>query len=212
MPSERFPSNLPMRSELARKSIHLAGLILPVGYVALGPDRARPALVAIAAIVLLADVLRTRWGFARRTYDTAFAGWSRAEEKRRLTGASYLAIGNALAGLLLPQSIAPIAMTFGVVGDPAAALIGKRLGQRTWRAGKTFLGSISCLAFSFAGGVATSAAASAYAPELSVPWHVVMAGAAAAALAEGVSGRLDDNLTIPIVGGLTMWAAIALGV
>ena len=211
-----FSSRLSLHQELGRKSFHVVGVVLPIGYVVLGPAVMRPFLLGLTAFVLLADVLRLRWGFARRVYRAAFARWSRGAEEHGLTGASMFVLAQTVAALIFPPCIAAVAMVFGVLGDPAAGLVGKRYGQYHWRPGKSLRGSVACLLVSFIGGTVCAgvhgslAHLGVRAPE-PLGWWVILPGAVAATLAEGMSGRISDNLTVPLAGGLVMWGMLAVG-
>ena len=215
-----FAPRLSLRQEWGRKSFHVAGVVLPAGYVLVGPERAAACLLGLTALVVTADLLRLHWGFARRVYRATFARWSRGDEAHRLTGASMFIIAQTVTALIFPRCVAPVAMMFGALGDPAAALAGKRFGRYQWRRGKSLCGSAACLLASFVGGIAcTGIACTGMQGSLAglglssspcIAWWVVLPGAVAATLAEGLSGRVNDNLTIPIAGGLAMWAVAAL--
>ena len=91
-------------------------------------------------------------------------------------------------------------------GDPFAAIIGRRFGRIRLPGGRSLEGS---LAFVVAGTVMSL-------PVLWLAHHltfgaalgVAAIGASAGALAEVLSGRLDDNFTIPLFAGLAAWAGI----
>jgi dolichol kinase len=184
--------------ELGRKSIHLAGAVLPAFYVIVGPGIAVPSLVGLAILVPIGDALRIRVELFGRVLGYLFGQVIRSEEDTRLTGASWYVIGQALTALLFPPDVVPVAMTFLILGDTAAALVGRRWGTHTWVPGKTVEGTIAFVVASFAGGAAW----------FLLPWYVVLVGALAAAAAEVVVRGIDDNLSIPLCGGLVMWALL----
>lgn len=193
------PSDLSVRHEFWRKAIHLLGLSLPLAYVGLGRGIVVPLMLLGCAAVVGADVARILWHPARRWYGAIFGSLTRTTEDRRLTGASMLMLSQTATALLFPSPVVPVAMTFGVVGDVAAALAGRRFGRVHWRSGKSIAGSLACLVVSFLGGVVW----------MTLPPWVVFAGALAGTLAEGVLSHLDDNLTIPLASGLVMSAFVA---
>ena len=197
----QFAPRLPLRQEIGRKLIHVLGFLLPVAYVLFGRGVMIPLMLLGCILVLGADVARLYLPPAHALYVRLFGRLTRSAEEQRLTGASVLMIGQTLAVLLFPPVIAPAAMTFGVTGDVAAALIGARYGRLHWRQGKSIAGIAACLVAAFLGGLVWGRLA----------WPVVLAGAGAATLAEALPVRLDDNLTIPLVGGAVMWALVGLG-
>jgi dolichol kinase len=83
------------------------------------------------------------------------------------------------------------------VGDPAAAVVGKRWGRRRFSNGKSLAGS---LGFAGAAGIASAAYLALWHPELGAAATLALAAVAATsgALVELWSGRVDDNLTIPV--------------
>jgi len=193
------PLGLTVRQEVGRKLIHLLGLSLPLAYVTLGRDVGILLMLVGCVVIVGADVARLFWSPAQVFYDHLFGKLTRKREERRLTGASVLMLGQTATALVFPPSVVPVAMTFGVLGDVAAALVGRRFGHVHWYQGKSVAGSLACLVASFFGGFVWC----------TLPPVVVLAGAFAAALAEGFLVALDDNLTIPLLGGLVMWALVA---
>jgi dolichol kinase len=198
--SGRFSPRLSVRREIERKVFHLVGLILPAGYILLGQSVARNLMLVGLAVVVCADVLRLRWSYARYVYDRYFAFLSRDTERTGPTGATLFMLAQTVTALVFPTAIVPVAMSFGIIGDPAAAIAGKYWGGPQWRPGKTLIGTGACLVASFGAGILWG----------TLDWWIVVIGAVVAALVEGISGRINDNLTIPTIGGLVMWGITLL--
>jgi dolichol kinase len=196
-----FERHLTPSREIKRKLFHLLGLILPAGYSYLGPETARPLMLIGLACVVLLDLARLYWPLARSAYSRFFASLSRDSERHQLTGATQFMAAQTFCAFVFPPEIAPVAMVFGVVGDVAAAVVGKTLGGPEWRRGKTIAGSIGCFCASFAVGMAW----------MTLGWETVLIGAVAATLAEALVTRVNDNLVVPTLGGAAMWIAVALG-
>lgn len=118
----------------------------------------------------------------------------------------------ATAWLLLLATTSVNAANVGVLalafGDPIAGLVGRKLGRRKLLANKTVEGSIAFL-------LATTTIGATYLAWLSgVTIGAALATAALAglvgAVAELLSTRVDDNLSVPVLAG---WAAaLALAV
>ncbi len=126
----------------------------------------------------------------------------KSAEDRNLTGATYIAISALVAFLVFEKPVAIAAIFFLSLGDPAAALVGVRVG------GPRILGKSpwGTLAFFL---VALAAAGVLSASDV-LPFHWGLAvGAAVAALVELFPTRLDDNLTVPLVSGAVMtWVGV----
>lgn len=118
-------------------------------------------------------------------------------EDRKITGATYIALSALVAFLLFDKPVAITAMFFLSVGDPIAALVGRRLrGPRLL--GKSPGGTLAFFAVAIAVAGVLSAGG-----VVSFGWALV-AGAAVAAIVELVPLVLDDNVTIPLVSGAAM--------
>ncbi len=96
-----------------------------------------------------------------------------------------------------PACVAGVAVL--ALADPAAGFVGRRWGRTRIRHGRSLEGS---LAFVVAGTVAAALALTLF-ERVPVGTAVLQAAAAAlaGALAEIVSSKLDDNLTIPLAAG-----------
>ena len=118
-------------------------------------------------------------------------------EGRRITGATYIALSALAAFLLFDKPIAIAALFFLSLGDPAAALVGTRMGGvRVF--GKSPLGTLAFMMVSL--GVAGVLSAGGVVP---LHWGLA-AGAGVAALVELTPLVLDDNVTIPLISGAAM--------
>ncbi|MBI4312322.1 MAG: hypothetical protein HY681_11145 [Chloroflexi bacterium] len=154
----------------------------------------------LAALVALAITLETA-RFAAPGLNAWFVRWFRPclkeSESRKVTGSTYLAIGALACFIFFDQRVAVPAMLFLAVGDPTAALVGRRApGPRVW--GKSPAGTLAFFAVAVAAvwGLALGG-------HVEFRWALV-AGAAAAALAELLPVPLDDNLTVPLAAGAVM--------
>jgi len=105
-----------------------------------------------------------------------------------------------------------VAAAWGILafGDGAATLVGRRFGRTRlpWNADKTWAGTCAFAIAGAAGGVALAAWARtgmAFPPSLAALIMATCAAALAAAFAETVPSRLDDNLAVPAVAALVLW-------
>ena len=121
----------------------------------------------------------------------------RSGEQYRLTGASYLLLGTLSAFVFFEQDIAILAVLFLAFGDPAAAVVGQRLGKG-WFYGKSPFGTMGMVAVSLA-VIATLHGVGA----IEFKW-IFVAGALIAALVELLPLPVNDNFTIPMSAGVIM--------
>ena len=155
------------------------------------------ALAALTAAGFVLDLARFRLGWLNRLFLRWLAPLLKAEESRRVTGATYMALAALLVFVFFDRTVAVAALLFLSLGDPAAALVGMRMpGPRLF--GKSLGGTTAFIAASWCVvGILLATGVVEY------HWGL-MAGAVVAALVELAPVPLDDNLTVPIAAGLAM--------
>ncbi len=143
------------------------------------------------------DLLRFRIEWLNRQFLHWLSPLLKSDEGRRLTGATYMLIGALLTFLLFGKEVAIPAFLFLSLGDPAAAVVGRRTpGPRIF--GKSPGGTVAFVALGLvAVGVLTGSGAVEY------HWGMLV-GAVIAGLVELTPGYPDDNLTIPLIAGASM--------
>lgn len=195
-----FRPSAAVKRELHRKAIHLASVAIPLLVWWVPRAVALAVLVPTAAVALLVEGLRLkarapRYHFLRRTRTML-----RARERRRFTGATYMAAAYASAVLLFPTPVAVLAMLYNGVGDAVAALVGRRWGRHRLRSGKSWEGAAAGFTANLVVGLLLPGIAT-------VP---AFAGALAAALLEIADLPPDDNLWVTLGGGAVVWSAVLL--
>lgn len=131
-------------------------------------------------------------------------------EAHRINSATFYATSIAL--LATTREIVPCAIalvTLGL-GDPIAAIVGRRWGRVRWVNGRSVEGTLAFVVSATIGGVALlmGAHGSALAPALAVAGAAALLGA----LAELYSRKIDDNLAIPVTAWVGAFvAALAIG-
>jgi dolichol kinase len=181
-------------AELKRKAIHLlAGLAIPVGYELLPEFWGRWILILATVGVTGVDFLRLRHPFFKRLFMEYFAPLIRRHERSALTGASYLLISSLVCALVFDKPVAVAAISFLVVGDTMAAVVGRTWG-RVKLFDKTLKGSLACFV--------SCALCVLLVPHL--PLWVGLAGAGVATVVELLPIPVDDNLRIAILSGWVM--------
>ncbi len=186
-----------LRYESLRKLIHLSTVAAPLALWVLPRVAALTLLGAAVAIALSVEWARhhVRWAryhFLRRTRRLL-----RTSERGGVSGATYMAVGYFAAALFFPKPVAVTAMLFNAFGDGAAGLIGRRWGRRRTRWGKSWEG--------WAAGLLVNCAVGLMVPGISP--IAAVAGGIAAATIEFVPIPLDDNLSVPVGGGVALLLA-----
>lgn len=192
-----------------RNLFHFAnGLVcLALLHYLLTPTGVMITAIGFALFCWTMEALRVRYDAVTRVFMWVLGPIAHPHEHHRVNSSTWF--GTALALLVLFFS--PLACTVAVavlcVADPVAALVGRRWGRRQIRAGRTVEGSLGFVA---AGTLASVIALWAWFGYLGWPTILLVALAAAfsGAVAEIVSKRIDDNLTIPL--GAAMGAAVVV--
>lgn len=186
-------------SHYPRKVFHaLAGAAIPSAYYfAILPQVVLTWIVlTIAAAWIGLDVLRLRNASLNEMFTRVLRPLLKRKEAHSLTGSSYLLGGSALALLLYPQVVMMTTLFFIALGDPAAAVVGKRFGRTRFSNGRSLEGSLAmfatCLFVAHWLGGFT--------------WSVSAVGALIAAVTELYSGKIDDNITVPLLSGVALVA------
>lgn len=193
---------LPYADELKRKAIHLVALIIPLAIWFMGNTLALVLLGIFSVLALAADFLRVRSSaFARHLY-RYFGFMMRPEECPAvgepivLNGATWVLLSATLLLLLFPVDITILAFTAFMVGDAAAAVVGRRWGRRRWKdTTRTMEGSAAFLAVTVLVML----------PFGWIPVFVTLLSSVAGAAAEIPSRPLNDNIRVPLVMGAVMY-------
>ena len=188
------PSNdrLSIRAEFVRKSMHLGMIVVPIWYYyAPHPQGLLGLIIATTAAVSL-DTLRLRHERVKALFQRLFRPLIRSHEQRHLLGSTHFLIAAVLSALVFAKMIVISALCYPVVGDAAAAIVGKRFGRpRRW--GKSLEGSAACFVCCLLIGFL-----------LLDSVGVAVAGAVTATLAEAIPAPVNDNMRVPILSGLVM--------
>jgi dolichol kinase len=191
---------IPFSAEALRKGTHLGALVVPFLYIWwLDSDRglALAILVPLALFMSLVEVSRLRGWRLWKTFRPFSGSMIRKhEEAGDFTGAFYILWMFCLVIAVFDPYIATISVSFIIVGDTLAALIGRRFGKRKFR-GKSLEGSLACL-------FGTVAVAFVGYELFSIPLTVGILGAFVATLVEAIPDFVDDNLSVPLVSALVM--------
>jgi len=181
--------------EIRRKAIHLSFILVPLIYLydVLPKRFIVRGLLAAVLVSLVFELARMHDARVRLLLSRFFRDLVRRHESKQLLGSTYLLIAAVLTIELFSKEVAVASLGALVLGDSAAALVGKTMG-RVRILGKTLEGSIACfvVSFLFAWGV------------VGLPAWMAACGALTATLFELLPVPLDDNFRIPLSAGYVM--------
>lgn len=183
-----------------RRLFHVfAGSTIPIAGIFAPESAFLIVLAVLAAGGLLLDLARFGLSPLNRLYMRWMAPLLKSDEESHITGASYMLIAALLVFWLYGKSVGVPVMFFLSLGDPAAAIVGRRMP------GPRLLGKSPGGTAAFA--VVGAAVAGALLGFGAIEFHwALWAGAVIAALVELAGIPPDDNLTIPLIAGAAMWA------
>ena len=185
-------------SEFSRKIIHLLNMVVPLTHFYFIKDRMEMLIFLSFMLIFcfFVEVFRNRYIMLQKFFEEYLHFMMRDSEKEgEITGATWVFAGSLITIILIPKPFCIVALFFLAVGDTFAALVGMnypflKIGR------KTLSGSIACfvtcciigLLFSFTLNAST-----------------IIFGAFIATLTELSSMKINDNLSIPIFSGLSMY-------
>jgi dolichol kinase len=185
-----------LSEEMGRKAIHLSFLVIVLAYYFGAPKTVvRDVLLAATVLSIGVELLRLHEPRVRSFFRQFFGGLTRRHEKRALLGSTYMLIAAVISVEVFSREHCTAALGYLVLGDTAAALVGRKWGRiHLFGSRKTLEGSLAfvVVSFLFAWGL------------VQLPWHVALISAVVAAIFEFLPIPLDDNFAIPLSAGFTM--------
>ncbi len=180
-----------LAKELERKSVHVAAMIIPLGVYYLPGRLVMILLLSACTTMLLIEFARLENKHAANVFARFFGSVIREHESFSFTGSTFVLVGSLITYYLFEPPIAAAALSFLILGDAAAAIVGKTFGTvRLF--GKSMEGFVANVGVSWLIGIAF------------VPPSLAAYGAVAGAIAEFLPIPLDDNLRIPLIAGTVM--------
>ena len=182
-----------MLAELFRKSIHLSGLILPVIYLFLDKPTMLILMGILTGFALTVELMKWLSSRFSEFFFQIFAFLLRTHERKgAMTGATYYLMSAFLCIFFFAKMLAIVCIFFMILGDLAAALVGKKWGKTKLLGKKSLEGSAACFV------VCVSIALVILNPVIAI------IGALVATIVELIPFPIDDNLTVPLVSGAAM--------
>ena len=197
------------KSEVLRKAIHLCSLSIPIVYYFITKELTLKILIPLAVFSLVADFSRYYFKPLSEVFYKVFGFMLRKhekdEKKKNLNGATYVLVSAVIVVALFPKVFAITAFAVLIIGDIAAALIGRKFGRTPFLfkslEGTTAFFVFSCVVILFTPKIEGSI----------IEFIIGFVSVAIGAIVENVSfGWADDNLTIPVTIGVVLWILYAL--
>ena len=186
-----------IKSEFARKAIHLSNAIIPLSYYYFLPDKLDMIIILASCLILcfFIEIYRK----INQKISIFFSNWFEfmmrdSEKKGEITGATWVFVGALFTILLVPDPYNIISLLFLSFGDTFAAIIGMKfpyikLGRKTLSG--SIAGFFACLAIGLV-------------IDLPIAYEIIIFGAFTAMLIEILPLAVNDNVSIPIFSGLSM--------
>ncbi|MDI6767145.1 MAG: SEC59/DGK1/VTE5 family protein [Bacteroidota bacterium] len=191
------------RIEIIRKAIHLCSLSIPIAYYYLPKSIILYILIPLTIAFLTVDIARhyhkpiedwfyKYFGFMLRKHES---------DKRRktLNGATYVLISATICVIIFPKIITVASFAILIISDITAALIGRRFGKHRF-----FSKSLEGSAGFFFSALIVIAVSPKIEYQLS-EYLISIVAAFVGTITEALPVKIDDNLSIPIVVGITLW-------
>lgn len=188
-----------------RNAFHVLSALLALGLIeyALSPRGMVWVAGGLALFAWTAETARRFSPAANRALMWVFRNVSHPHEAHRVNSSTWYVTALACLALTGDPAICAAAVAILGVGDPAAAVIGRRFGSVSLVGGRSLEGTLAFVAF---GALAAWGALSLWHPG-TASLGLVLAATLPAALAELFSKRVDDNFTIPVAAaaGAVAW-------
>jgi dolichol kinase len=191
------------KSEFIRKLIHLCSLSIPIIYFFITQELALELLVPMFLAFFVVDLARF-YHESTQTWFYRWFGWllrrhESDSESKRLTGATNILLSAILCVLIFPKIITVNAFAILIISDITSALVGRRFGKHRF-----FKKSLEGATGFFVSAIVVVLLA----PKVErLPMEYVLGiiAAAAGAVTESLSTTVDDNISVPLVIGFTLW-------
>ncbi len=212
------PTQISYASEVKRKLVHLSSLWMPVAMGVMPPillryyPQCQPrwilcaffAILTLGCIGIECQYARRPDSFFSRVYARFFGRMIRGEVRSDqwiVSGGPYVLAGALVALLCFPAPIAACGMVVMLIGDTAAALVGRRFGRHKTINGKSIEGVLAFIGFGSLVCMVTVWLFGSTFP--TTIYYLVLPAVTLAAMAELCEKQLhiDDNVSIPLMTG-----------
>ena len=156
-----------------------------------------------ASLIIIGDITRLLFPKINHLALNIFHPFMRESERNNLTGTTYLLIGAGITIALFPPPVALLSLFFLAISDPLASYVGILYGKDKISKNKTVQGS-------FAAFVSCTVISMIYFYSFDIMTERLLIGGLIAGLIGAASelitiGKLDDNMTSPILSAFFLW-------
>lgn len=182
----------------ARKFLKLAGLALPIGFLAVSQSFFLNLVLALFVLSLAVDLLRFMFPAFNRRY-LGLRMVAKMKEARRFSGYTLFLLSSFLLFRFFPREIAAVSLAFFIVGDVFAPF-GKVFMAKEILRGKTWGGAFLVFILGFISGLFLRSLAL-----VSFSLDTVALAAFLTAFLDQFSFLLDDNILVPLGTASLLW-------
>ena len=206
MSPELHSQGLKQKSDLhlSRKLWHCIGITgMAAVYNLFGVKTSWIILLVASALIIPLDILRLKRPGLNRVTLKIFGPLMRRHESGEISGMTYLYLGCMFLLFFKSKHIVTLALLFLAFGDPVASFFGIRYGKDKILGNKTLQGTMAAF-----GTCTVIAAIYYYFNNLMIERLLIVAPLSGliGAVAELIPiGKLDDNLTFPVVSSCLLW-------
>jgi dolichol kinase len=191
---------------LARKIWHMGMGLTMVGIYGSGFSASNSVLIlaAFLAFSVFMELVRLRMPALNEKVIRFWGPIMRSCEVDRMSGIPYYLLATLLAIGIFPKPVAILSILYLACGDPMASLAGILYGHKSIRFsnGKSLIGTLAGIVTCFMVGLYYLQSIAFHGATL---FLVAGFGAIAGGTAELMPFETDDNFTIPIVSGFSLW-------
>lgn len=158
-------------------------------------------------IVIAGDILRLYYQPLNKFFLKITAPITRREEMHTYSSMVSFVLSSFIAVLVFPHPIASLSLLLLAFSDPAASIIGILFGEEKFYNGKSLQGSLACFVVAF---ITILIFISNQHLTSTNFISIAFIGALATTVAELSLIKIDDNFSVPIIGGSATWLALTL--
>ena len=174
-------------NEILRKGVHLTSILIILIYAYAGKQTVLNILAIFLVIILIIEHLRLEYNIKIPLFHILF----REKEKSQLSGHVFFTIGALISISVFSKEIAYASILMTTFGDLSAALVGKKFGRkRIFGKTKSLEGCAAEFLVDFVIGYV-------FLDSLIIAFFMAFV----ATIVEAKSGKIDDNLAIPVFSG-----------